>query len=107
MAHTLGVSALAPKPSRTATSILPMMLFSAFACATLRCRRLLPSVCVALADVLHVVVPGKSTLASRTHAFDLDAASALAGVRWMRLRGSDASHATIHDLEGGTCFTPA
>ena len=36
----------------------------------------------------------------------MDAASASAGVRWMRLRGSDASHATSRDLKGSpSCFT--
>ena len=36
----------------------------------------------------------------------LDAASASAGVRWIRLRGSDASHATSRDLKGSpSCFT--
>ena len=57
-AHGLGVSALAPKPSATASPILLMMQFSTFVDAAPRCRRLLPSICVALADVLFVVVPG-------------------------------------------------
>jgi hypothetical protein len=71
----LGVSALAPKPSATATPIRPMMSFSAFACATPCCRRLLPSVCVALADVSASLC--QETVHVREHADDAGVARLL------------------------------
>ena len=71
----MGVSALAPKPSATATPIRPMMSFSAFACATPCCRRLLPSVCVALADVSASLC--QETVHVREHADDAGVARLL------------------------------